>query len=157
SERNGSKAEPMRFIQMWIMPSRRGLEPSIEQREFSPESRRNRLKPLLVPAPGYANDGAPRATDAVTVHQDAAVYAALLDPRTKVRHEFRPGFGGYLFVVHGSLAKPELDEGAASILPLTCSFPCWRWAASTDLSRRCLGPNCSSPKRASRDSVIPDP
>ncbi|TMG42950.1 MAG: hypothetical protein E6H91_16630 [Chloroflexi bacterium] len=34
---------------------------------------------------------------------------------------------------------------------------CCRWAASTDLSRRCLGPNCSSPKRASRDSVIPDP
>ena len=114
SERNGSKAEPMRFIQMWIMPSRRGLEPSIEQREFSPESRRNRLKPLLVPAPGYAKDGAPRATDAVTVHQDAAVYAALLDPRAKVRHEFRPGFGGYLFVVHGSLAKPELDEGGAA-------------------------------------------
>ena len=35
SERNASKTEPMRFIQMWIMPSRRGLEPSIEQREFA--------------------------------------------------------------------------------------------------------------------------
>src|SRR3989442_1429152 len=46
--------------------------------------------------------------------EDAAVYAALLDPRAKVRHEFRPGFGGYLFVVHGSLAKPELDEGGAA-------------------------------------------
>jgi len=31
SERNGSKKEPMRFIQMWIIPARRGLEPSVEQ------------------------------------------------------------------------------------------------------------------------------
>jgi redox-sensitive bicupin YhaK (pirin superfamily) len=116
SERNASKTEPMRFIQMWIMPSRRGLEPSIEQREFSAEARRNVLKPLLVPAPGFGGDDAPKAEDAVTVHQDAAVYAGLLDPKTKVRHAFRPGFGGYLFVVHGSLVRPELDEGAAAKL-----------------------------------------
>jgi hypothetical protein len=114
SERNASKTEPMRFIQMWIMPSRRGLEPSIEQREFSESSRRNQLKPVLVPASGYGGEGAPQADDAVSVHQDAAVYAALLDPHKKVRHQFRPGLGGYLFVVHGSLAKPALDEGGAA-------------------------------------------
>jgi len=114
SERNGSKTEPMRFIQMWIMPSRRGLEPSIEQREFSSDTRRNVLKPVLVPAEGFGGKDAPRANDAVTVHQDAAVYAGLLDPTKKVRHEFRSGFGGYLFVVHGSLVRPELDEGGAA-------------------------------------------
>jgi len=114
SERNGSTTEPMRFIQMWIMPSRRGLEPSIEQREFSAETRRNVLKPVLVPAPEFGGEGAPKADDAVTVHQDAAVYAGLLDAKRKVRHEFRSGFGGYLFVVHGSLVRPELDEGGAA-------------------------------------------
>ena len=116
SERNGSKTEPMRFIQMWILPSRRNLEPSIEQRSFSADSRHNVLKPVLVPAAGYGQDGAPRATDAVTVHQDAAVYAALLDGGAGVRHAFRPGFGGYLFVVHGSLKRPELDEGGAATI-----------------------------------------
>ncbi len=114
SERNASKTEPMRFIQMWIMPSRRGLDPSIEQREFASETRRNVLKPVLVPAPGFGGDGAPKADDGVTVHQDAAVYAALLDANKRVRHTFRPGFGGYLFVVHGSLAQPRLDEGGAA-------------------------------------------
>ena len=114
SERNGSKTEPMRFIQMWIMPSRRGLEPSIEQHEYAADARRNALKPVLVPAQGFAGDGAPHADDAVTVHQDAAVYAGLLDAKTKVRHEFRTGFAGYLFVVHGSLVRPELDEGGAA-------------------------------------------
>src|SRR6185312_13442244 len=114
SERNGSKTEPMRFIQMWIMPSRRGLEPSIEQREFSTQTRQNVLRPVLVPADGFGGDGAPKADDAVTVHQDAAVYAGLLDAKTKVRHEFRPGFAGYLFVVGGALVRPELDEGGAA-------------------------------------------
>ena len=114
SERNGSKTESMRFIQMWIMPSRRGLEPSIEQSEFPAEARRNRLKPVVVPAQGFGGEGAPRADDAVAVHQDAAVYAGILDPGATVRHEFRPEFGGYLFVVHGSLVRPELDEGGAA-------------------------------------------
>ena len=67
-----------------------------------------------MPAPGFGSDGAPRADDAVTVHQDAAVYAGLLEANRKVRHEFRPGFDGYLFVVHGSLVRPELDEGGAA-------------------------------------------
>ena len=114
SERNGSKTEPMRFIQMWIMPSRRGLEPSIEQREFPADARRNALKPVLVPAPGFGSGDSPQASDAVTVHQDAAVYAGLLDANKKVGHDFRAGFGGYLFVVHGSLVRPELDEGGAA-------------------------------------------
>jgi redox-sensitive bicupin YhaK (pirin superfamily) len=99
---------------MWIMPSRRGLEPSIEQREFAAEARRNVLKPVLVPAQGFGGEDPPRANDAVTVHQDAAVYAGLLDANKKVRHRFRTGFGGYLFVVHGSLVRPELDEGGAA-------------------------------------------
>src|SRR2546428_433084 len=117
SERNGSKTESMRFIQMWIMPSRRGLEPSIEQREFSAESRRNTLKPVLVPAPGYRKDGAPRAGDTVTVHQDAAVYAALLDPRTTGRPEFRRGPGGYLFMLHG---PPANARAATAGAPRVC-------------------------------------
>ena len=114
SERNGSKTEPMRFIQMWIMPSRRGLEPSIEQREFAADARRNALRPVLVPAEGFGGVGAPHADDAVTVHQDAAVYAGLLDAKKSLRHQFRQGFGGYLFVVHGSLVRPELDEGGGA-------------------------------------------
>ena len=114
SERNGSKVEPMRFVQMWIIPARRGLEPSVEQRSFSASSRRDVLKPVLVPAAGYGGDGAPAAADAVTVHQDAAVYAGVLGAGARIEHRFRPRFGGYLFVVHGALAHPEIDEGGAA-------------------------------------------
>jgi quercetin 2,3-dioxygenase len=121
SEGNNSPTEPMRFIQMWIIPARRDLEPSVEQREFPDADRRGRWLPVLVPAPGYGGPDAPVHPEAVTVHQDAAVYATLLDPGESLRHRFRPGFYGYVFVVHGSAgveagADPggELDEGGAA-------------------------------------------
>jgi quercetin 2,3-dioxygenase len=105
SEQNGSETEPMRFIQMWIMPAQLELPPSVEQRSFSKEERRNLLRPVLIPAAGFAGEGAPRAEDAVTVHQDAAVYASLLDAGASVALRLRPDFGGYLFLVHGDLAS----------------------------------------------------
>src|SRR5207249_11264664 len=86
------------------------------QRSFSEESRRNVLKAVLVPADGYGGPDAPRATDAVTVHQDAAVYAGLLDGGRTARHRLRRGFGAYLFVVHGSPAGPELVEGGVATI-----------------------------------------
>ena len=116
SERNGSKTEAMRFIQMWILPSRRGLVPSVEQRTFDEAARRDRLAPVLVPAPGYGGADAPVAQGAVTVHQDAAMYAGLLSAGASVTHRFRHGYAGYLFVVHGELASPALDEGGAAII-----------------------------------------
>jgi redox-sensitive bicupin YhaK (pirin superfamily) len=111
SERNHSQTEPMRFIQMWIMPSKRGLPPSVEQRSFSPEERRNRFRPVLVPAPGFGGKDAPADANAVIVHQDAAVYAALIDPGHTISHGFRPGFGGYFFVVHGDAQLSTDGEG----------------------------------------------
>src|SRR5687768_9480271 len=101
SERNHSQIDPMRFIQMWIMPATLGIEPSVEQRSYTEAERRGRLLPVLVPAPGFGGDDAPSADGAVTVHQDAAVYAGLLEPGAETEHRFRTGFGGYLFVVHG--------------------------------------------------------
>jgi len=121
SERNGSKTEPLRFIQMWILPSRRGLPPSVEQRSFSEAARRDRLLPVLVPAPGYGGPDAPRANDAVTVHQDAALYAGLLGGGGFGQRSFRREFGGYLFVVRGDATIADadtVDEGGAAKIGL---------------------------------------
>ena len=107
----------MRFIQMWIIPAERGLEPSIEQREFPEERRRGGWLPVLVPAEGYGGPDAATDPEAVTVHQDAAVYATLLGAGETLTHTFRAGFQGYLFVVHGSARiadAGELDEGGAA-------------------------------------------
>jgi redox-sensitive bicupin YhaK (pirin superfamily) len=120
SEGNHSQTESMRFIQMWIIPARRDLEPSIEQKDFPEASRRGGWLPVLVPAAGYGGPDAPSNPDAVTVHQDAAVYATLLGPGETASHRFRSGFQGYLFVVHGATHVAagsdggELGEGGAA-------------------------------------------
>jgi hypothetical protein len=148
SERNGSQTEPMRFIQMWIMPAKLGLEPSVQQRSYGDDERRNVLRPVLVPAPGYGGGDAPRDDRAITVHQDAAVYASLLDPQAVVEHRFRPGFGGYFFVVHGEarVDGPDgsgglVDEGGAAKIGLVESVrvapksSSWRRACVTEAER----------------------
>jgi redox-sensitive bicupin YhaK (pirin superfamily) len=120
SEGNNSPSEPMRFIQMWIIPRERGLEPSVEQHSFSAEERRGRWLPVVTPAPGYGGPDSPTNPGAVTVHQDATVFATLLGPGQAVTHRFREGFQGYVFVVHGDAHVAtdgdagELDEGAAA-------------------------------------------
>jgi hypothetical protein len=94
SEQNASETEPMRFIQMWIMPSERGLEPGVEQRVFTAEDRTDRLLRVI------SGDGG----DAVLVHQDAHVFVSRLTPGVSVTHELGAGRGVYLYVIEGDAA-----------------------------------------------------
>jgi redox-sensitive bicupin YhaK (pirin superfamily) len=82
SEQNHSKQEPVHFLQIWILPERARLEPSYEQKSFPTEERRGKLR-LVAERSG--RDGA------VTVHQDVALYAALLDPKERVVHTIERG------------------------------------------------------------------
>jgi len=91
SEQNASKTEPMRFIQMWIMPAERGLEPGVEQKVFSTEDRTDRLLTAI------SGEGG----DAVLVHQDAHVLISRLNPGTEVAHPLPAGRGVYLYVIEG--------------------------------------------------------
>ncbi len=93
SEQNASEAEPMRFIQMWIIPRERGLPPSVEQRVFTKEDRTDRLLRII------SGEGG----DSVLVHQDAAVHVSSLSPGSEVAREFADDRGGYLYVIQGSL------------------------------------------------------
>src|SRR5213593_2581112 len=68
SEQNASDTEPMRFIQLWIMPRERGLEPSVEQKVFTKEERTGRLLRVI----------SPEGDDTVMVHQDAGVFISSL-------------------------------------------------------------------------------
>jgi quercetin 2,3-dioxygenase len=106
SEQNGSDTEPLRFIQMWIMPAERGLPPGVEQKLFTEEDRKGRLLKVI-----SGDDG-----DAVLVHQDSSVFVSHLEPGTKVDHTFVPGHGGYLYVIDGSvrLNDEKLGTGDAA-------------------------------------------
>jgi quercetin 2,3-dioxygenase len=94
SEQNGSETEPMRFIQMWILPDRRGLKPEVEQRVYTEAERTDRLLEVV------SSEGDP----AVLVHADASVYVSRLSPQVAVEHSFRDGTrGAYLYLISGGL------------------------------------------------------
>jgi redox-sensitive bicupin YhaK (pirin superfamily) len=95
SEQNGSETEPMRFIQVWIMPRERGLTPGVEQKELGLDDRRNRL---------FRAIGPDREGGSILVHQDAAMYICHLDPGKSVEHAFPLSFGGYVYVLSGMVA-----------------------------------------------------
>lgn len=91
SELNASASEPMRFIQIWILPDTGGLTPAVEQRSFTREDRTNRLLKVIGPEGG----------DVVKVHQDASVHVASLDPGVAVTHRLGEGRGAYVYLIDG--------------------------------------------------------
>jgi redox-sensitive bicupin YhaK (pirin superfamily) len=91
SEQNASETEPMRFIQIWIMPAELGLEPGVEQKVFTEEDRTDRLLKAI-----SGDEG-----EAVRVHQDAHVFVSRLNPGVEVAHELGSGRGVYLYVIEG--------------------------------------------------------
>ena len=93
SEANGSETEPVHLLQIWILPEKRGITPSYEEKRFSPEEKRGRLRLVA------SRDG---ADGSVTIHQDARVYASLLDPGQTVRHTLDRGRGAWLHLVAGA-------------------------------------------------------
>jgi quercetin 2,3-dioxygenase len=93
SERNGSPNEPMRFLQFWILPDTPSLPPTVEQRQFTTDERRNRWLPVLGPAGG----------DAVTVHQDASAFVSSLDPGVWLERWVGEGRAAYLYLIGGAL------------------------------------------------------
>src|SRR5437773_8868351 len=107
SEQNASETEPMRFIQIWILPDAPGLPPGVEQRVFTKDDRSNRL--LRAFAPIAEVDGSDLSP--VGVHQDASVYIGSLDTGVEVRHEIATGRGAYLYVIGG---RVTLGAGAAA-------------------------------------------
>jgi quercetin 2,3-dioxygenase len=94
SEQNASKDEPVHFLQIWIVPERRGLPPGYEQKRFSDEEKRNVLR--LLASPGGA-DGS------ITVHQDVSMYGSIVDAGAKVEHPLADGRGGWAQVIRGEV------------------------------------------------------
>lgn len=104
SEFNPSQEETSHLLQIWIEPNVRGVRPSYEQTFFPAEEKRGRLRLVA------SSDG---REGSVTIHQDAALYAALLAPGEAVRHALAPGRHAYLHVARGAvtLNSQSLQHG----------------------------------------------
>jgi len=94
SEFNPSQTEPVHLLQIWIMPRARNLPPSYEQKYFSEEGRRGRLR-LVASEDG--RDGS------VTIQQDASVYAGILAPDSAIEHTPSDNRYAWIQVARGTL------------------------------------------------------
>jgi len=94
SEFNASRSEPVHLMQIWILPERRGLRPGYEQKAFPEAERRGRLR-LIV-----SRDG---ADGSVTLHQDARIYATVLDSGERVTHTLAPGRSAWVQLASGAV------------------------------------------------------
>jgi redox-sensitive bicupin YhaK (pirin superfamily) len=107
SEMNPSQENGVHFLQIWIVPERRGIEPGYEQKTFPEGELRGRLR--LVASP----DG---AAGSVTIHQDVKLYSALLAGES-VAHSYAPQRYGWVQVTRGDVEvnglKLSAGDGAA--------------------------------------------
>jgi hypothetical protein len=104
SEFNPSDEQPSRFLQIWLLPTERGIEPCYGQKYFAPEEKQGRLRLLVSPD---GRDGS------IAINSDARVYGTLLDDGETVDQAFDPGRMGYVQVARGSIriGDERLYEG----------------------------------------------
>lgn len=103
SEFNPSPEAGVHFLQIWLLPGERGLPPGYEQKNFPLGERRRRLRLVA------ARDG---REGAVTIHQDADLWTALLGPGESVRHALAPGRHAWIHVARGSATVNGYALGA---------------------------------------------
>ncbi len=103
SEFNGSEEEPVRFLQIWVVPEKGGLPPSYEEKHFGDE-RNGKLRLVA------SRDG---REGSLTVHQDLSLYASVLKPGDTATHTVAEGRRAWVQVVKGEVALngESLREG----------------------------------------------
>jgi redox-sensitive bicupin YhaK (pirin superfamily) len=106
SEFNGSRDEPVHFLQIWILPESRNLQPGYEQKNFSKEERQGKFRVVA------ARDG---ANGAVVVHQDMKLLAGSFAEGEGAKYALAQGRHAWLHVARGKLRVNgvELEAGDA--------------------------------------------
>jgi len=103
SEFNGSASEPVHFLQIWLVPAQRGIAPSYEQKQFSREDKRGRLR--IVASPD-ARDGS------VEIHTDAVVYAGVFGPEEHAQLDLKPERHAWIQVARGKVRVNDRELSA---------------------------------------------
>jgi hypothetical protein len=94
AEANPSADQPMRLVQLWILPRHKGIAPRWEQRPYTREQRHNRWFPVV-------SSGDIDGT--LAIDQDASIYVSSLDAGKTIEHAAKPGRHAYFFVIDGEV------------------------------------------------------
>ncbi|HUY28439.1 MAG TPA: pirin family protein [Candidatus Binataceae bacterium] len=108
SEFNASKTAPVHFLQMWVIPQRRGLAPGYEQRSFAEADRRGVMRLIASP------DG---AQGSIRIHQDTRLFDGVLSAGASLEHPLDKSRKGWLHVARGDVKVSDsalvAGDGAA--------------------------------------------
>ncbi|HEV7797955.1 MAG TPA: pirin family protein, partial [Pyrinomonadaceae bacterium] len=99
SEANPSADAPVHLLQIWILPGEQGRPPEYEEKKFSDDEKRNKLRLIVSPE---GEDGS------VRIHQDAKIYASLLDEGRELDHTLETGRSAWLQVAAGSVTLNDV-------------------------------------------------
>ncbi len=102
SEHNKSDSERVNFLQIWVMPKERGIQPRYGQKRFDAAGRRNRFQTVV--SPDRSSD------ETISINQDAWFTLVDIDPGNRLEYTLRrSGNGVYMFVVEGRVEIAGTD------------------------------------------------
>jgi redox-sensitive bicupin YhaK (pirin superfamily) len=110
SEFNPSSSHGVHFLQIWIQPSARNIEPSYEEKRFAAAEKRGRLRLIVSPD---------RAEGSLLIHQDARIFAGLFDGDESTTLTIAPGRRMYVHVARGTLNANGSALRAGDALQIT--------------------------------------
>lgn len=94
SEFNHSDSELVHFLQIWLLPNQRDLEPMYDQKKFKEEDMTNQLLPIVTPE-GKDNT--------IIIYQDAEIYQTLLEEGKSVNYKMNEERKYWIHVATGSI------------------------------------------------------
>jgi len=109
SEFNHAPGQTTHFLQIWIEPNVRGIEPGYEQKHFDDADKRGRLRTIASPD---GRDGS------LTLHADAVILAGRFDGEEQTERVLSPSRRTYVQVVGGSIEVNGQRLGAGDAAAL---------------------------------------
>jgi redox-sensitive bicupin YhaK (pirin superfamily) len=110
SEFNPSQTDGTHFLQIWIQPSKLNIRPSYEEKRFSAEEKRGRLRLIVSPDAAHGS---------LSINQDARVYAGLFDGAESAELRVGGGHRIYVHVARGALSANGVRLEAGDALKIT--------------------------------------
>ena len=109
SEFNHAQNQETHFLQIWIEPLKKGVDPGYEQKTISPATKRGALRLIA------SHEG---EHDSVRMNADARIFAGLFDGDESARLELNPARKAYVHLVQGKLQVQgqQLEAGDALML-----------------------------------------
>ena len=100
AEYNASETELVNFLQLWIIPKEKNIQPRYDQLSFTKEQLRNQLRPIV---------SATEKEGTLWINQDAELYLGEFDASIEISHDIKSANHGiYIFVIEGSLTIGDI-------------------------------------------------